>query len=718
MGDAHTLRAEEFMWAVGSVAQLHRLPFDAQILLRGISPPYSFDALLEPLTQLGLDVRVQRQLPKPKHWAKARMPAVVELAGGGLALVIKFDEGQAPPAKPSTSTDVNPGPAIWLYKPNAAAPERISLAELPAQLSGRWLDTKRSAELPPDPDAAAREPFGFRWFVPAMLKHKRIWRDVLVASLVLQLIALATPLFTQVIIDKVVVHHTTSTLIVIGVAMLVFTIFNAILGWIRQYMVLHTGNRIDAHLGTAVFQHLFRLPLRYFEHRPTGVISARLHAVETIREFVASSLVTLILDLPFLLIFVAVMLYYSVPLTAVVLVILGLIAVLSVLIGPAFQRRLNQQFLLGARNQAFATEYVAGMETVKSLQMEPQVVRRWRDYLASHLEAGFATRQLMNSYNITANSLEQAMNLLVLILGAWIVMHGSLGVSDTAAASPGERFTIGMLVAFQMFAGKLSQPVLRLVGLWQQFQQARLSVARLADIMDAPQEHYALLPQRPAQRQGHIAVQGLAFRYGPERPFLLKDLHFTLQPGTTTVLVGPSGSGKSTLTKLLLGFLTPSEGHIKIDGVDTRQMPVNELRAVFGVVPQETMLFSGTVLENLLMSNPLANFEQAVQACKHAEIHEVIEQLPQGYQTPIGERGAGLSGGQKQRLAIARALLKEPKVLIFDEATSALDAETDQHFCQTVNRLKANVAVLFVTHKTQGALQIDQEVRLGAVQRP
>ena len=280
---------------------------------------------------------------------------------------------------------------------------------------------------------------------------------------------------------------------------------------------------------------------------------------------------------------------------------------------------------------------------------------------------------------------------------------------------PGNKdvFTIGMLVAFQMFAGKLSQPMMRLVGLWQQFQQSRLAVLRLGDLMNAPPEPYSLTPSRQRQGSGRIDIEGVSFRYADDRPFLYEDLSLQIEPGRTVAIMGPSGSGKSTLAKLLQGFYWPTTGTIKIDGIDIRHLSANELRANFGVVPQETVLFSGTIYDNLRLANAHATFDQVVQACKMAEIHGAIEALPQGYQTPIGERGAGLSGGQKQRLAIARALLKRPRVLIFDEATSALDADTAEHFARTINALKGKVTMLFITHALPPNLRVDSVINVG-----
>ena len=695
---------ENYIWGLQNICRLHRIPFAPELIVQQFPPPYSLASLQHAAAALGFQGSARTvpasqlaRLPAPflallrPPTAASGEPADPTSASssirneGGLVLVLKCDPNeivysQLGPSKPLTSSlaEFEPRYAEMVFLCSPALPE----------LKGE--------------DAALLEEkeFGFRWFVPELLRHRPIWRDVLLASLVIQLMALATPVFTQVVIDKVIVHHTTSTLTVIGIALAVFILFTAILSWVRQYLVLHTGNRIDAVLGAQVFEHLFKLPPRYFEARPTGVLVARVHGVETIREFLSSAAVTLILDVPFLLIFLAIMFYYSVPLTLITAAVLIAIAVLSLAITPVLRARINRQFLLGARNQAFLTEYVSGMETVKSLQMEPQLNSRYGEYLATYLKSTFATRQLGNTYSVTAHALEQTMTLAILCLGAWLVMTS-------------REFTIGMLVAFQMFASRLSQPMLHLVGLWQQFQQADIAVKRLGDIMNAPAEPYSVTPAREGAGKGAIEIRELSFRYAENLPFLYSSLDLTIRPGTCVAIMGPSGSGKSTLAKLLQGFYLPTEGAIHLDGLDTRHLSANELRQHFGVVPQETVLFSGTVYENLVLAHPHTTFERIVQACRLAEIHEFIEKLPKGYQTEISEHGVGLSGGQKQRIAIARALLKRPKILIFDEATSSLDPQTADQFARTVNRLKGKVTMIFIAHQLPKGLQVDNVFQLG-----
>ena len=524
-GKTYSFTAEDILWVMGSFCALNRKPFDAGLLLKQFPPPYNSDSFIHAARALGF--RIKRRDCDSTALTKLNMPC--------LAVINEIDPGSEPRKHhPAIIIQVKDGSVI-LFEVGTNTPKTMTLAEFSARFVGTAFQLALETKGIKDPDGAlsSNAAFGFHWFIPELLKHKHIWRDVLIASLIIQLLALATPLFTQVIIDKVVVHHTQSTLIVIGIALAVFMIFSALLSWVRQYLILHTGNRVDAVLGAAVFDHLFKLPPRYFEHRPTGVIAARLHGVEIIREFIASTAVTLILDFPFLLIFLGIMFYYSVNLTFIALGILSIIVILSLIVAPMFRRRLDEQFLLGARNQAFTTEYVAGLETVKSLQMEPQLNARYSDYLAEYLRSGFGVRQIGNTYNVLSNGLEQMMTLSILTIGAYTVMN------DTS-------FTIGMLVAFQMFASRLSQPMLRLVGLWQQFQQANLSVQRMGDIMNAPAEPYSILPSRIREGKGQIDIEDLSFRYAENLPFLYQGFNLKVAPGKVIAIMGPSGKWRKS----------------------------------------------------------------------------------------------------------------------------------------------------------------------------
>lgn len=695
--------AADLVWALGSLARLHRRPFDAELLLQQFPPPYCIESLVAACRALGLKAIIfHRNLAAV---SRSDLPCVAIVAGNE-----QSPSAQTTTAQPTmglvllTALDSQ---RVQYFAPSSGAALLAARADFERLFSGQLIRVNAVQPRPRDADALAqtRPAFGLRWFVPELLKHRKIWRDVLTASLCIQVLALATPLFTQVIIDKVVVHRTMSTLAVVGVALVMFLLFSAALSWARQYLILHTGNRVDAVLGSQVFEHLLKLPPRYFERRPTGVVITRVHAVETIREFVTGAAIALVLDLPFLMVFLVIMFWYSWFLTLLAVGFLAAIAAISLAVVPALRARLNEQFLLAARNQAFLTEYISGIETVKSLQMEPQLKRTFGDYLAGYLKAGFRTRQLSNTFSVAAVALEQLMTVSLLCVGAWYVMN-NVG------------FTIGMLVAFQMFASRLSQPVMRIANLWQEFQQAAIAVKRLGDVMDAPAEPYSIVPARERKAQGRIEIENLSFRYGEDRPYLYRGLNLVVEAGQCLAILGPSGCGKSTLAKLLQGFYQPTEGAIRIDGHDIRHLAANELRSYFGVVPQETVLFSGTIYDNLVLANPLAGFEEVIQACKLAGIHEVIESLPQGYQTEIGEHGAGLSGGQKQRLAIARALLKRPRILILDEATSHLDQETARGFWETVNRFAGQVTILLIAHEPPAGSCATAEIRLDAGERP
>jgi subfamily B ATP-binding cassette protein HlyB/CyaB len=676
------IEAADLVWALASLAGAQHVPFDARLLLHQFPPPLSLASLMHAGAALGTKVH-GRRIPA-RELKTARFPLLAlrrEDAGARLALVLSADGDSA------------------LVAERGEAPREIALAEFAARYDEQLLFLAAGEEAPAPERELTDQPFGLRWFVPELLRHKAVWRELLAASLVLQLIALAVPLCTQVVIDKVLVHHASSTLLVILAALAMFVLFSAALAYARQYLLLHTGNRIDAVLGMRVFEHLLRLPPRYFETRPTGTLVARLQGVETIREFITGAAASVLIDLPFLAVFLAIMLWYSVPLTALALGLIVALAALSLAVTPALRRRINAQFLAGARNQAFVTEHVAAMETVKSLQMEPQVAARFGRNLAEYLRASFATRQLANTYGVLAGALEQALAVAVLGTGAWLVM-----------TQPG--FTIGMLVAFQMFAARLAQPALRLAGLWQEFQQAAVAVERLGDLMDAPAELYTLRTARTPERAARIEIADLGFRYRADGPALFENFNLAIEPGSCVALTGPSGSGKSTLAKLLQGFYLPAAGAIRIDGRDVRNLAANELRLRFGVVPQETRLFSGTLYDNLAAAQPHAKFADIAEACRKAEILEFIEGLPQGFHTAVGENGVGLSGGQKQRIAIARALLRRPGILIFDEATASLDRDTAEAFARTVSRLRGSVTVLFIAHYVPEALAVDAVARM------
>lgn len=543
------------------------------------------------------------------------------------------------------------------------------------------------------------ERFGWSWFFSAFTSRKKVIRDVLVASFLIQVVALTLPLATQAIVDKVIAHQAVSTLTVLGVGIALFALFSACMAWLRQTFLLRLANVVDGELSRQVLTHLFKLPLRYFEERATGVLINRIHGVEQVRQFMAGAFLLAALELPFMLIFLALMLSYSLNLSLVSLGFLSVMVGCSFAVGNTLRSRAQKQFLLGAKLQGYLTEHVAASETIKCLQLERQIDQRFSELNQSYLDATLATRELGNAYSTFMQLAEQLMNAAVLCVGAWLAM-----------SSPG--FTIGMLVAFQMFSQRVAQPLLKLSNMWQELQQVRIAVSQLGDVMNTPAEPYSGSPTSVSQGNGALTISGLGFRHAADRQPLYQGLNLVVKPGQVVLVKGASGSGKSTLAKILLGLYPNYDGRIQVDGRDIRSMGVNELRSLFGVVPQESVLFAGTILDNLLMGAPASSLEMAVAACKMAGVHDVIENLPNGYQSEIGERGAGLSGGQKQRLAVARALMKRPRILIFDEATSGLDEASATHIGETVNLLRGRTTVIFVAHKVPACLKIDAQLNL------
>lgn len=547
------------------------------------------------------------------------------------------------------------------------------------------------------------ESFGWSWFLKAFFKNKEAVRHAVVASLVLQLIGLGFPLATQAIVDKVIPNQALNTLIALGSGVAIFALFNAVISWLRQQLLLRLANKIDANLAQEVYERLVTLPLNYFESRATGVIINRVHGVERVREFFAGAFLLIVLELPFMLIFLGLMLFYSLQLSAIVLGFLALMLVVSFAVGPVLRERSQVQFTQGAKLQGFMTEQIAATETLKSLQLESSSQRQFAELNSKYLEATLHTKELGNSYGTFMQLCEQLMNVSVLCLGAYI--------ASDASSSTG--LTIGMLVAFQMFASKVTQPLLKLSGYWQELQQVRTAISQLGDVMNTAPENYRYLASSVSAKTGSLSIQGLGFRYAGNRPFLYEDFNADVAPGSLVLITGPSGSGKSTLAKILQGLYPAYSGTIKIDDRDIRSMSVNELRSYFGVVPQEAVLFSGSIQDNLLDSAPGSNLEHAVQACKMAGIHTEIENLPEGYATKLGERGVGLSGGQRQRIAIARALLKRPKILVLDEATSGLDSASAEKIAHAVNALKGKVSILFIAHKVPTSLLVDTHLSIG-----
>lgn len=528
--------------------------------------------------------------------------------------------------------------------------------------------------------------FDFTWFIPAIVKYRRLLGEVFVASFFLQLFALLTPLFTQVVIDKVLVHKGFTTLHVLAIGMIVLALFDALLGGLRTYLFSHTTNRIDVSLGAQLFRHVLALPLVYFEARRVGDTVARVRELEHIRQFLTSHSVTVVLDVIFTVVFLVVMWFYSPILTLVVMASLPLYALLSISITPAIRARLHEKFNRGADNQSFLVEAISGIQTVKAMAVEPPLLRKWEEQLAGYVRASFRATCLMTVAGQTGSFIQKVTTVAVLWLGAYRVIEGNL--------------TIGQLIAFTMLSAQVTGPLLRLVNLWQEFQQVGISVQRLGDILNTkPEPSYNPSRTTLPQVNGHIVFEDVTFRYRPDSSEVLRKVSFTVAPGQVIGLVGRSGSGKSTIAKLLQRLYVPERGRILVDGVDLAQVDPAWLRRQVGVVLQENFLFNSSVRDNIALTDPGLAMEQVIQAATLAGAHEFILELPEGYDTMVGEHGCSLSGGQRQRIAIARALVANPRILIFDEATSALDYESEAIIQQNMAHISKGRTVFIIAHR-------------------
>src|SRR6516225_2817451 len=611
--------------------------------------------------------------------ATTPLPAIAALNDGKFLFIGKVGDDKAIVQSP-----LSPRPVV------------MARAELERVWDGRIVLMARRAGL-----IELSRRFDISWFLGAIHKYRRHLTEVLVASFFLQLFSLVSPLFFQVVIDKVLVSRTLGTLDVIMIGLVSIAVFETILGILRTYLFAHTTNRIDVELGARLFRHLVALPIGYFQARRVGDSVARVRELENIRHFLTSSALTLVIDLFFTVVFLAVMFLYSPLLTWIVLGAFPFYIAISAGATPLFRRRLDEKFARGAENQAFLVESVTGVETFKAMAVEPQMQRRWEEQLAGYVAASFRVLSLGNVASQSVQLVSKLVTAGVLFFGAKLVIEG--------------RLSVGELVAFNMLAGRVSVPVLRLAQVWQDFHQARLSVARLGDILNTAAEP-TLSPGRtalPAIR-GEVAFEHVSFRYRIDGPEVLHDITFSVPAGQIVGVVGPSGSGKSTLAKLIQRLYVPESGRVLVDGVDLAQVDAAWLRRQLGVVLQDNILFNRSVRDNIALADPTMPIEPVIAAARLAGAHEFILELPEGYDTIVGERGSSLSGGQKQRIAIARALVINPRILIFDEATSALDYESERVIQQNMQEIAKGRTVFIIAHRLSTVRRTDRIITIDA----
>jgi ATP-binding cassette, subfamily B, bacterial HlyB/CyaB len=652
--------------------RIHNVAADAeQIRHRCASAAIGVNEMLRCAKEFGL--KACASVTDWERLASTPLPGIAALRDGGFVILGKAVEDK-----------------ILIQYPSSSRPEALSREQFESIWDGRLVLMTRRAILS---DLSRR--FDITWFLGAIHKYRYLLSEVLVASFFLQLFALVSPLFFQVVIDKVLVHRSMSTLDVLVIGLVGISLFEAILGTLRTYLFAHTTNRIDVELGARLFRHLLALPIAYFQARRVGDSVARVRELENVRQFITSSALTLVIDLCFTFVFLAVMLYYSPKLTFVVLLAFPLYIAISVGATPAFRRRLDEKFRRGAENQAFLVESVTGIETLKAMAVEPQMQRKWEVQLAGYVAASFRVITLNNTASQAVQLINKVTVVLILYFGAKLVIGGSLSV--------------GELVAFNMLASHVSTPVLRLAQMWQDFHQARLSVARLGDILNSTAES-SYSPGRvalPAIR-GAVSFEHVSFRYRVDGSEILHDVSFSALPGQVVGIVGSSGSGKSTLAKLIQRLYVPESGRVMIDGADLMMVDLAWLRRQIGVVLQENVLFNCSVRDNIALADPATPIDQVIAAAKLAGAHEFVLELPNGYDTVIGERGSSLSGGQRQRLAIARALLLNPRILILDEATSALDYESERVIQQNMREIAAGRTVFIIAHRLSTVRHADR----------
>ncbi len=664
--------------ALVMLMRLHGVAADGdQIRHRFAARPVGVAEMVRCGKEFGLRTRVVRT-----QWSRlphTPLPVIAALRNGSFLLIgqVNADEGK-----------------VLVQEPTAARPRVMTQAELEEVWDGRIVLMARRSAL-----SSLTRRFDISWFAGAIAKYRGLLGEVLVASFFLQVFALVSPLFFQVVIDKVLSHRVISTLDVLIVGLVAISIFETILGGLRTYLFSHTTNRIDVELGARLFRHLLALPINYFQTRRAGDSVARVQELENIRNFLTSSALTLVVDLFFTVVFLAVMFVYSPLLTFIVIGSLPVYVAISAGATPFFRRLLDEKFRRGAENQAFLIETTTGVETLKAMAVEPQMQRRWEEQLAGYVAASFRVTNLGNYASQAVQLVNKLVVAATLYFGAKLVITGSL--------------TVGELVAFNMLAGRVSQPVLRLAQLWQDFHQARLSVARLGDILNTPAEtvYNPTRTVRPPIR-GEVMFEHVGFRYRVDGSQILHDVNFTVPAGQTVGIVGSSGSGKSTLVKLIQRLYVPESGRVLIDGVDLALVDTSWLRRQVGFVLQENVLLNRTVHENIALTDPAMPMEKVIAAAKLAGAHEFILELPEGYDTIVGERGGSLSGGQRQRLAIARALVTDPRILIFDEATSALDYESERIIQENMAEIARGRTVFIIAHRLSAVRHADRIITM------
>jgi subfamily B ATP-binding cassette protein HlyB/CyaB len=635
-------------------------------------------ALLLAATELDMTARLVRQ--EPQRLDKAPLPAIARHVDGRYFIVARFDRGQ--------NEGVHAVTPRLLVQHAGQPPEIISVEDFFSQSTGELMFFMSKATF-----SGSLARFDFTWFIPVIVKYRRLLGEVLLISLCLQLIGLVTPLLFQVVMDKVLVNHAMKTLNVIAIGLVTATLFEAVLTGIRTWVFAHTSSKIDVELGARLFRHLLGLPLAYFQSRRVGDSVARVRELENIRSFLTGNALTVVLDIAFSFVFFGVMFWYSRVLTMIVIGSIPCYVVLSVLFTPIIRGRLDEKFNRSAENQSFLVETISGVDTVKAMAVEPRWTHKWDQQLAAYVTAGLLVTNVATIASGGVSLVSKLVTAAILWKGTGLVLENEL--------------TVGALIAFNMLSGQVSSPILRLAQLWNDFQQVGISMSRLGDIFNAPTEVTTQRTRLP-KLDGWIEFDQVSFRYRPDTADVIRQVDLTIEPGEVIGIVGRSGSGKSTLAKLIQRLYVPDRGRVLVDGHDLSVIDTVSLRQQIGVVLQENTLFNRSIRDNIALANPSLPLETVIRVAKLAGAHEFICELPEGYDTIVGEHGTGLSGGQRQRIAIARALIMNPRVLIFDEATSALDYESEKVIQDNMRQICKGRTVLVIAHRLSAVRDADR----------
>jgi ATP-binding cassette subfamily B protein len=666
---------------LAAIARFHGLELSDQYLLQVASPGrngrVSAGNIAQTANKIGLAAKVVSLSWRRLARIGQALPAILVLRDGGAVILSGFkeNEGKTEVVVRDLADPKQQGFQFW---------DRARLEEV---WGGQVILVKRKFSLV-DPD----QPFGLRWFIPEFLRQRRAFSDIVIAALTLHVLALATPIFFQLMIDRVVVHRVQATMMVLTIGVILAVLFEAALGYARGLILLYATSKIDIRLATTIFRKMIALPVEFFERNLAGVISKHMQQDQRIREFLSGRLLFTILDATALFVFLPILIYYSYELTLVVLFCATLIAVIIGILAATFRRRLTELYRAEGERQALLVEAIHGINTVKGLGLEPAQQRGWDQSSAHAIERRIEVGRISTLARAMSQTIEKAMMIAVIFVGVQSIFAGTL--------------TVGALVAFQILAGRVTGPLVQITALINEFQEVALSVRMLGNIMNAPSEPGMSRGLRPAIR-GKVNFEDVSFSYKSSPVPALDRVGFSVEPGQVIGIVGRSGSGKSTVMRLLQGLYPAQRGLIRIDDYDIRELDKVHLRSNMAVVLPESFLFRGTIRDNIAAGKQTASFEDVAWAARQSGAEEFVERLPQGYDTPLEEGGSNLSSGQRQRLAIARALVRRPTILLLDEATSALDPESEMIVQENMAKIVEGKTTIIVSHRLSSLRNCD-----------